>query len=127
MPKSSSGPLSAIFAINKPSGIPSMTLLNQLQPLFQSSQLFKDQAQIQQQQQEEDNAGKGKGKGQGRRRKWKDEKVKMGQGGTLDPLADGVLGAFPFRPSHSLASGEAIRAASKRGERGLATRRPERG
>lgn len=95
MPKSSSGPLSAIFAINKPTGIPSMTLLNTLQPLFSSSLLFKDPNA----QSNNDNGG-GKGKGKGRRRKWRDEKVKMGQGGTLDPLADGVLGqSYPLPTS----------------------------
>ncbi|BGP18918.1 hypothetical protein JCM10213_005496 [Rhodosporidiobolus nylandii] len=83
MPKASKQPLSALFAINKPTGIPSMTLLNKLQPLFQSSALFKDPSK-------DDGSGKGKGKG-GRRRKWNADKVKMGQGGTLDPLADGVL------------------------------------
>ncbi|GAA5989775.1 hypothetical protein JCM11641_006029 [Rhodosporidiobolus odoratus] len=86
MPKASNKPLAALFAINKPTGIPSMTLLNKLQPLFQSSALFKDQSGTV----KDEDKGKGKGKG-GRRRKWKEEKVKMGQGGTLDPLADGVL------------------------------------
>ncbi|GAA5898809.1 hypothetical protein JCM6882_004004 [Rhodosporidiobolus microsporus] len=90
MPKASSQPLSALLAINKPTGVPSMTLLNNLQPLFQSSSLFKDQSK------KDDAAQNGGGKGGkggkgGRRRKWKEEKVKMGQGGTLDPLADGVL------------------------------------
>ncbi|GAA5836884.1 hypothetical protein JCM11251_005813 [Rhodosporidiobolus azoricus] len=91
MPKARTQPLSALLAINKPTGIPSMTLLNQLQPLFQSSSLFKEQTS------KGDNAGDGEKGGKGakgrgsRKRRWKEEKVKMGQGGTLDPLADGVL------------------------------------
>ncbi|GAA5937082.1 pseudouridine synthase PUS4 [Sporobolomyces koalae] len=84
MPKAANTPLSCLFAINKPTGQPSMTLLNKLQPLFSSSSLFKEQDK------QHDDQGKGNKKG-GRRSKWKQERVKMGQGGTLDPLADGVL------------------------------------
>ncbi|GAA6010835.1 hypothetical protein JCM11491_004558 [Sporobolomyces phaffii] len=80
MPKAANTPLSCIFALNKPTGQPSMTLLNKLQPLFSSSSLFKDPSAA------NDQPKKG-----GRRGKWKQERVKMGQGGTLDPLADGVL------------------------------------
>lgn len=72
-----------------------LQLLNKLQPLFASSTLFaKDPQQL------ADNAGGSKGGKPNRRRKWKEERVKMGQGGTLDPLADGVLGellAYPVR------------------------------
>jgi tRNA U55 pseudouridine synthase TruB len=39
----------------------------------------------------------GKGQKGNRKRKWKEERVKMGQGGTLDPLADGVLGKLGDR------------------------------
>ncbi|GAA6043739.1 hypothetical protein JCM8097_000503 [Rhodosporidiobolus ruineniae] len=86
MPKAPKRPLSALFALNKPSGVPSMTLLNQLQPLFAGSELFKDPNAG------KDDGGKGGGKGGGgRKRRWKEERVKLGQGGTLDPLADGVL------------------------------------
>ncbi|GAA5964173.1 hypothetical protein JCM21900_001494 [Sporobolomyces salmonicolor] len=85
MPKAPKRPLSCLFALNKPTGQPSMTLLNKLQPLFASSQLFKDPSSAPLHDQ------RNKGKGKGRRSKWKDARVKMGQGGTLDPLADGVL------------------------------------
>ncbi|KPV77122.1 uncharacterized protein RHOBADRAFT_25012 [Rhodotorula graminis WP1] len=87
MPKAAKTPLSALFALNKPTGIPSMTLLNRLQPLFSASALFRDPNKPQQ-----DDSGKRGGRG-GRRggRGRRDDKVKMGQGGTLDPLADGVL------------------------------------
>lgn len=44
----------------------------------------------------------GGGGGGGRKRKWKAERVKMGQGGTLDPLADGVLGMNQLIPSYLL-------------------------
>lgn len=94
MPKANNYPLSVLFGINKPTGPPSMTILNQLQPLFSSSILFKDPNAV-----NNDNGGggnsrsKGKGKwnkkgGRGRN----EERIKLGQGGTLDPLADGVLG-----------------------------------
>ncbi|BGO89096.1 hypothetical protein NBRC10512_003841 [Rhodotorula toruloides] len=86
MPKAGNAPLSALFGLNKPTGVPSMTLLNRLQPLFSASELFRDPNNAN----EQDQGGKGwkKGKkGRGRRA----DKVKMGQGGTLDPLADGVL------------------------------------
>ena len=79
-PPASSGPLSCLFAINKPTGQVSMQLLNSLQPLFAASSLFAKQPEAVEQ------GGKGS-----RKRKWKAERVKMGQGGTLDPLADGVL------------------------------------
>ena len=61
--------------------------LNRLQPLFAASSLF---AKIEDPSQAQSNHG---GKGN-RKRKWKAERVKIGQGGTLDPLADGVLGKF---------------------------------
>lgn len=81
MPKATpTAPLSCLFAINKPTGHVSMQLLNRLQPLFNSSALFTKPAAPQ-----VDGPG-------ARKRKWREERVKMGQGGTLDPLADGVLG-----------------------------------
>lgn len=80
-PPAGSGSLSCLFAINKPTGLVSMTLLNKLQPLLASSALFANQPL----------ALHPNDKGP-RRRKFKDTRVKLGQGGTLDPLADGVLG-----------------------------------
>jgi tRNA pseudouridine55 synthase len=76
MPKSQL-PLNGLFAINKPTGQVCMTMLNRLQPLFSTSRLF-DGGIV---------ANKGKRRGKNRK-----PMVKMGQGGTLDPLADGVLG-----------------------------------
>ncbi|GAA5849903.1 hypothetical protein JCM9279_002458 [Rhodotorula babjevae] len=87
MPKAHKPPLSALFALNKPTGIPSMTLLNRLQPLFSASALFRDPNKPNQDNSAKRGARGGRRGGRGRR----DDKVKMGQGGTLDPLADGVL------------------------------------
>ena len=84
-PPAGSGPLNCLFAINKPTGRPSMTLLNQLQPLLASSALF---AKVPTPPHSNDRT---------KQRKWKAERIKIGQGGTLDPLADGVLGpSLPF-------------------------------
>lgn len=63
-----------------------MQLLNKLQPLLASSPLFKDPNAAGEQ------SGGGKKRGNGKRRGG--GRVKLGQGGTLDPLADGVLGKF---------------------------------
>lgn len=68
---------------------PAHQLLNNLQPLFSSSKLFRDPNKAGDQQGSTKKFGKYGRKHKGRGR---DDKVKMGQGGTLDPLADGVLG-----------------------------------
>ncbi|KAJ1026930.1 hypothetical protein NDA16_002223 [Ustilago loliicola] len=85
----SARPLSGIFGINKPSGPTSMSLLDELKPLFASSPLFAD-ADGKRPKDHSRKRGKfGKGKG-----KWAGGVAgapKLGQGGTLDPLADGVL------------------------------------
>lgn len=85
MPKARKLPLSCLFGINKPSGPPSMTILNRLQPLFSNSVLFQDPNG-------NSNAGGGGGGKKGGKGRRKESRVKLGQGGTLDPLADGVLG-----------------------------------
>jgi tRNA pseudouridine55 synthase len=87
MPKAArTAPLSCLFAVNKPTASISRTLLNDLQPLFASSSLFADpNAPI-----EKNQRGK-----RGKNVKFRGAAVKIGQGGTLDPLADGVLGEFP--------------------------------
>ncbi|KAH9811579.1 pseudouridine synthase [Melampsora americana] len=78
-------PLSGLFAINKPSGMVSMTLLNSLQSLFCRSPLFNADYEAYS---NDRGTSKFKNKrGKGRRKPL----VKMGQGGTLDPLASGVL------------------------------------
>ena len=78
-----SRPISGIFAINKPSGPTAMSLLDDLKPLLASSNLFASKQDAQD-------------RSRGKKRKWRGAKgsigaPKVGQGGTLDPLADGVL------------------------------------
>ncbi|KZS91128.1 pseudouridylate synthase 4, partial [Sistotremastrum niveocremeum HHB9708] len=84
MPKVSSSqlPLSAIFAIHKPSGPTSMSIINKIKLLLQGSNLFMSEKDIKQ-------LGRLKGKRLKGANKHLD--LKVGQGGTLDPLADGVL------------------------------------
>ncbi|KIM49324.1 hypothetical protein M413DRAFT_438510 [Hebeloma cylindrosporum] len=78
----SSFPVSALFGVVKPSGPTSMSIVNDIQQLVARSRLFVDPEKLE----------KMKGKKLDRRRgKAGREAVKIGQGGTLDPLADGVL------------------------------------
>jgi tRNA pseudouridine55 synthase len=81
MPKVSSPvlPLSGLFAIAKPSGPTSMSVINDIKQLVANSRLFVTADKLE------------KGKRKVSRGKSKDT-LKIGQGGTLDPLADGVLG-----------------------------------
>lgn len=85
-------PISGVFAIDKPSGPSSASLLEQLKPLFSHSVLFRDPHAKKQ------FNGGGGGKKARMEAKYKKEKgisllaqIKMGHGGTLDPLASGVL------------------------------------
>lgn len=104
-------PLSGIFGVNKPSGPLSMTLLEDIKELFAYSPLFKNRDGSL----PAENGGKGWRGGKRDIRMSKAEKKrnappKIGQGGTLDPLADGVLGEWSrearsckqhaLRPSH---------------------------
>ncbi|KAI0064547.1 pseudouridine synthase [Artomyces pyxidatus] len=78
MPKvPSTLPLSGLFGVIKPSGPTSMHIVNQLKTLVEKSRLFVEAEKL------EKGAKKRKRRGGGN--------VKIGQGGTLDPLADGVL------------------------------------
>lgn len=87
MPRETDRPLSCLFGIIKPSGPTSMDLLDRLKPLLASSDLFYAA-----------NTPR-RTKPQRRLKPWERELVnkcgrlppKMGQGGTLDPLAEGVL------------------------------------
>jgi tRNA pseudouridine55 synthase len=87
MPKSfpSSLPISGLFGVAKPSGPTSMSIINDVKSLISQSRLFVDAEKLETQRSK--NASKGS-KRHGRPR----DVVKIGQGGTLDPLADGVLG-----------------------------------
>ena len=80
-------PLSGLFAIDKPSGIVTMKLLNSINELLASSKLFMPLS-------EEKILTDKKGGNQKRRKRGFNRagRVKLGQGGTLDPLASGVLG-----------------------------------
>jgi len=79
-------PLSGLFGIIKPSGPTSMSIVNDLQKLITRSRLFVDAEKL-----ELLSSSRGKKKAQMRPKKGT---VKVGQGGTLDPLADGVLGEW---------------------------------
>ncbi|KAG2349784.1 pseudouridine synthase [Suillus weaverae] len=74
-------PVSGLFAVKKPSGPTSMSVINDLKQLVGNSRLFVEADKL-------EKRGKGKIPTRGKRAR---EIVKMGQGGTLDPLADGVL------------------------------------
>lgn len=72
------------FAINKPSGATSRRVLDQVNHILSSSSAA--QASLRQLEDvRKQSAGKQRFK------KWKTKKLKMGHGGTLDPLASGVL------------------------------------
>ncbi|KAI0831294.1 pseudouridylate synthase 4 [Trametes gibbosa] len=81
MPKdATSGPVSALFGVIKPSGPTSMSVVNDVKTLVASSPLFVEGSKLAE-----------KAKQGGKSRKARRDAVKIGQGGTLDPLADGVL------------------------------------
>ncbi|WFD36947.1 tRNA pseudouridine(55) synthase [Malassezia cuniculi] len=89
----SARPLSGLFAIAKPSGPTSMHILDTLKPLFASSSLFYEPGAP-------EAGGKEQGKKSRRVKPWEKALLqrcggrmppKIGQGGTLDPLAEGVL------------------------------------
>lgn len=80
---SGSAPLSGLFAIDKPSGAITMKLLNALKELLETSDTFAVPEKA-------DSGNNGRWKK--RKRSRPGSSVKLGQGGTLDPLASGVLG-----------------------------------
>lgn len=61
-----------------------MSVINDIKKLVGNSRLFVEAEKLE----EKQNKGKNKRSHKG---KWAREAVKIGQGGTLDPLADGVL------------------------------------
>ena len=67
-----------------------MSIVNDIKSLVSNSRLFVDESTICHSK-EKDNTSKGKKTYKRRREKGA---VKIGQGGTLDPLADGVLGKY---------------------------------
>jgi tRNA pseudouridine55 synthase len=96
-------PVSALFGITKPSGPTSMAIINDLKRLINASRLFADSNTAKEnaerayappgEREEKENGQGGKGKwSRGKKRRKGGSEAKIGQGGTLDPLADGVLG-----------------------------------
>jgi tRNA pseudouridine55 synthase len=91
MPKAALGslPLSGLFAVAKPSGPTSMAVVETIKQLVCQSRLFVEENKLKSME-----TGKG-----GKKKKHKHrEAIKIGQGGTLDPLADGVLGGYVICP-----------------------------
>lgn len=72
--------MNGIFAINKPSGPSSNDVLTQLKEYLSKSPIFKDQIELQLSQLKPR-----------QRKQARFQFVKIGHGGTLDPLADGAL------------------------------------
>ena len=87
MPKASSSTLNCLFAVIKPSGPASMTVVNTVKPLLSASRLF-----FRPEDGESHKTAKTKAKRKRRGKGGLNHLIKMGTGGTLDPLADGVLG-----------------------------------
>jgi tRNA pseudouridine55 synthase len=88
MPKASSNPilpLNGLFPIAKPSGPPSMRLIDSITPLLLDSKLFYDPDRMRPLDKKK------------RKSNLTHMGLKIGQGGTLDPLADGVLGEYLLR------------------------------
>lgn len=82
--------MNGIFAIEKPTGISSNQFMLKIQHLFNSSEVFSKEiarATAERMQEYKRQTGKTPSK----RKLRKVSKVKMGHGGTLDPLASGVL------------------------------------
>ena len=75
--------MSGLFAVNKPTGISSAGLLHDIQHVLSRSALFTADLEAQAQRSAAGNKG--------RKRPRFSHKIKMGHGGTLDPLASGVL------------------------------------
>ncbi|KAG5649266.1 hypothetical protein H0H81_005015 [Sphagnurus paluster] len=73
-------PVSGLFGVVKPSGPTSMSVINDVKQLIMQSRIFVEAEKLEKM--------KGKKLNRGKRVR---EGVKIGQGGTLDPLADGVL------------------------------------
>lgn len=72
--------MNGVFAVNKPSGPSSAGVVDQLKEYFSASPVFADDIK------------QAKGGFKGKKRKYKGKpKIKIGHGGTLDPLAQGVM------------------------------------
>ena len=76
--------MDGVFAINKPSGATSRTVLDQINRVLSKSSTSQESLKKLQN-------VRNQTLGKQRIKKWKTNKLKMGHGGTLDPLASGVL------------------------------------
>lgn len=76
--------MDGVFAINKKPGLTSRQVLDQVNRIISSSKIAQESLQQLQNTRKQAN-------GKQRIRKWKTTKLKMGHGGTLDPLASGIL------------------------------------
>lgn len=76
--------MDGVFAINKQSGATSRYVLDQVNRILSSSKIAQESLQKLQDVRKQ-------AQGKQRMKKWKTTKLKMGHGGTLDPLASGVL------------------------------------
>ncbi|KAL7270053.1 pseudouridine synthase pus4 [Rhizina undulata] len=78
-------PLEGLLAINKPTGISSAQALRDLQGIFKASPIFADTLAGEKKRRDEESHN------QKKKRRNKRIEVKIGHGGTLDPMASGVL------------------------------------
>ncbi|KHJ33804.1 putative pseudouridine synthase [Erysiphe necator] len=83
--KMKEGIVEGVFAVNKPSGISSAQVIRDLQKHFNPSKLFAPWIESERISRDQES------KSQKRRRREKKIQVKIGHGGTLDPLATGIL------------------------------------
>ncbi|KAK3944172.1 pseudouridine synthase [Diplogelasinospora grovesii] len=79
--------MEGVFAINKPVGMSSAQVIRDCQNYLNPSNLFKPLLQHEKELRDRESKGQQKRRGRAKR----DLRVKMGHGGTLDPLATGVL------------------------------------
>ncbi|ETS79597.1 hypothetical protein PFICI_09450 [Pestalotiopsis fici W106-1] len=79
--------LDGLFAVNKPTGMSSAQVIRDCQEQFNPSTFFKPMIDEQRAQRGQESNTKKRRRGYGKN----DIRVKMGHGGTLDPLATGVL------------------------------------
>ncbi|MCJ1347430.1 hypothetical protein MMC31_005655 [Peltigera leucophlebia] len=79
--------LQGVFAINKPKSISSAQVLREIQAVFNPSNLFAPWIEAE----SAERARNSRNDPKQRRRRFKKVEVKIGHGGTLDPMATGVL------------------------------------
>lgn len=83
--------MNGVFAIEKPSGVTSLSFILDLQRLFTNSGVFAKDLALAKQRIQKDLSSDKKWLEARIKKKVRDTKVKIGHGGTLDPLAQGVL------------------------------------